>query len=129
MKQWPENGSTVDFDKLIDPIKDILLLAIKKGDKIYKENIKYDGYTNGNYEQATYPAPDKALSKEHLNYEKTEQNRDVYDILLTIVFQLGIEQGRRMSYKDISTAKRFIDVATTLIDASFPYKEKKKKGD
>lgn len=99
MKKWPKDNKVEDFDKLITPVKKALKTAIKDGHKVYENGIGYDGYENGRYEQATCPTPDKALSADSLEYGLNEQGRDVFDVILTIAFQLGVEQGRRMTYE------------------------------
>ena len=109
MKEWPDNG-TVRYDELIEPLRKILERAMYLGDDVYENGLDYDnGYNIGRPEQATHPCPDEALSKDNLKYGHEEQDRDVYDVILNIVFMLGVEQGRRTVYEKLEFIEIIID--------------------
>lgn len=56
----------------------------------------YDGLPLGEREACGALQPVDALTSESLEYNLTNQGRDVVDVILGLAVQLGIEQGRRL---------------------------------
>ena len=96
-KEWPPDEQAADFEEITYPIVRVLKIAIKKGDKVYKEGIRWTGFKQGEESRATVPSPSVMLHAKNLKYSKEDQGRDVYTEIISIAVQLGIEQGRRIT--------------------------------
>jgi len=107
---WPDDGSLVDFAKLIEP-----LVGVMKAGYFMRrrpiESLSYKGYNIGQRERATCLAPDDAFKKESLERAK-EQGRDLLDVVLQVAFQLGVEQGRRHEKRQLFPWMRIFEGKT-----------------
>jgi hypothetical protein len=109
MKKWPQDErECVPTVNLLKPIKE----AMKKlynFTRTPEKEVKYEGYEFGPIGGAANLAPDLILNKENLNYNEFEQGIDALDVILTITFNLGIEQGRRYTVQEnCNTLSKYI---------------------
>ena len=96
MKDWPEDGKTVDFSEMADSVVDAIRFAYTLERKNDGQAIPWDGLNIGERDLATCFDPETALSAENLQYDDEDQGRDALRVLVGIALQLGIEQGRRL---------------------------------
>jgi len=96
MKQWPEKGATASFGNLVDPFVDVLNFGYKLERRRQNINIPYDGYDIGDDLKACNFSPDEKLLAENLQYDEEDQGRDLLTNTLSLVMQIGIEQGQRI---------------------------------
>lgn len=95
MKEWPEDKTTIlRYEDLITPVRKAFLTAYRLVSR-KKKSIPYEGYNFGGQSLVTISPPDEQLQEEMISYHK-ERGRDILDIMLMIVFNLGMEQGRRI---------------------------------
>ncbi|MHA1471071.1 MAG: hypothetical protein ACTSSP_11005, partial [Candidatus Asgardarchaeia archaeon] len=73
--------------------------AMEKGDKVYEEGIEWEGLDRGKTERCANIHPSETLDAWHLTYSKEDQGRDVYEEIIGLAVQLGMEQGRRRTLK------------------------------
>lgn len=111
MKKWPNNTTELlPYSYIAGPIKEIL----NKGYRlIRKDEIKefdYEGYDIGVNELQTNLSPSSRLTESHIKYEK-KLGRNLIDIVLNIMFLMGVEQGRRAERRD---SKPIEELLTTL---------------
>lgn len=104
-KEWPENSKVVRFSDITDPVKEALQVAMDKGDAVYEDGIEWTGLMQGKFTAAVALAPTVALHAQNLTYSNEEQGRDVYNEIISIAVQLGIEQGRRMMVEQLNEYK------------------------
>lgn len=99
MKEWPEDKTKpISFDEAVEPFIKILkdyIIGELKGPVDTTEC-----YNIGLRERASSFDTEFALSPEGLKYHK-EHDRGLVDVVLGLVFQLGIEQGRRVQNEDL----------------------------
>ena len=98
MKKWPTDlAKPAYFESLADPIVKALKFVNRNGGIRIADDviIPYKGYTIGQEDLACAFDPVESLSPERRNYGRDNQSRDIYDVLVGIAIQLGIEQGRR----------------------------------
>lgn len=90
MKTWPSVGP-VDFETLTEPLARWL--------RAYQEGRVegYDGLALGENESVGSLQPADALTADSLQYNRIHQGRDVFDVVIGLAVQLGIEQGRRLN--------------------------------
>jgi hypothetical protein len=97
MRKWPSNPSaTVAYGAIISPIKKILEDGYRLIRKKEKTSFEYDGLNLGKQERKLFPPPNYQLSQKLLELNEKD-NRSLFDVMLHVVFCLGIEQGRRVS--------------------------------
>ena len=97
MKKWPEKQTeTVNFVELMIPLKKIMKDNYTQKSNVVK-TIPYDGYDFGPIGRACLPGPKELLKASNLKYDQEEQGRELMDTLLMVVFNLGMENGRRAS--------------------------------
>lgn len=99
MKKWPKGHETVQAEDLVKPV----LKVLREGYKLIRKpltSIPYDGYNIGADELAGCLSPRETFSKRGLQYHE-ERDRSLLEIALYVVFQLGIEQGRRIASKEL----------------------------
>ena len=102
MKKWPKDlTKTVYFDDLIEPIKKVLLFILKNGGKKIADDvvIPYNGYNIGQDDLVCAFDPVSKFAPKQRIYDRDNQGRDIFDLLIGIAVQLGIEQGRRILRK------------------------------
>lgn len=124
MKKWPKNPTeTVYFDDLTSPVKKALMFVLKNGGKKIADDvvIPYKGYNIGKKDLVCSFDPVTKLSPERRAYDRDEQGRDIFDLLIGVAVQLGIEQGRRltrnMQVLPIGRARRNATRLKELLDA------------
>lgn len=109
MRKWPTNKSaTVSYEALISPLKKILEDGYRLVRKD-KSEFEYDGYNIGKQELRFFPPPNYRLSKKLLEHEKKANDRSLFDVVLHIVFLLGMEQGRRSSRPELPPINKLIE--------------------
>lgn len=96
MKPWPtDEKEVIEFSEAVGP----LLSAIKFAYKLKRQNvdkdIPYSGYDIGQSEQAYSPSPDELFTAEMLEW-RLETGQDALDCIVMVIFQLGVEQGKRV---------------------------------
>ena len=106
MKSWPEEGGTVRFSDIADPLRDAI-------DQIYELrrkppcDVEWTGYGFPGDDRCEQP--EVRLTARSLDYDEHEQCRDPMRVIIGLAVQLGIEQGvraersRRESQQEIST--------------------------
>jgi hypothetical protein len=99
MKKWSDDPSAlVQYSKLISPLKSI----IDKGYRLIRNDVKsfeYDGFNIGKNELQLFQSPKTLFTEKHLEKEN-KRNIKLIDVVLHVVFLLGIEQGRRSEHRD-----------------------------
>jgi hypothetical protein len=100
MKKWPDDPSRmIPYNQLIDPLKSI----ITTGYRLFRRNdiksFEYEGYNIGEQERTTHPSP-KNRFKETSLQEVAKSGKTLIDIVINVIFLLGVEQGRRAQYKE-----------------------------
>jgi hypothetical protein len=106
MKQWPEDKTEwVPAEDLLEPLRRSLFEAytIKR---TKEKSISYDGYNIAIQELAVSQSPEQNLTESAIDYHE-ERGRDILDIVLLIAYQLGIEQGRRLTRAHIKELMSF----------------------
>jgi len=101
-KQWPKNDKPSDYDKIVRPLIRFGRQILK--DKNFRKVVKFTGYREGRHTYVTCPDGDYWSHPKHRKQCFEDQGRDQLETLLGIVFRAGIEQGRRLTIKDIKSA-------------------------
>ena len=97
MRKWPSNPNAIlAYGAIISPIKKILEDGYRLIRKKEKVSFEYEGFNIGKQERKLFPPPNYRLSKKLLELSEKD-NRSLFDIMLHVVFCLGMEQGRRVS--------------------------------
>lgn len=97
MKDWPSDESCgVPCDDLLYPLKKIVYEGYELKRKPVMQ-FTYSGYNIGKVDRLYYPTPDERFSSRWLEND-AKFNRTLLDNIFMTVFQLGIEQGRRIDY-------------------------------
>ena len=91
---WPDTAVPVNFEALVEPLARWLRSYIGGRVEIY------DGLPLGDQESAGALQPIDALTPASIDYALTHQGRDVYDTIIGLAIQLGIEQGRRLRTRE-----------------------------
>lgn len=108
MRKWPENLSELlPYQEIVSPLKDI----IRQGYRLWrKDDVKtfdYIGYNIGKQELVAQPPPNVRLSEKFLEREKKEGHH-LIDVVLNIMFLMGVEQGRRAERRDIKPVEMLL---------------------
>jgi hypothetical protein len=98
--KWPSNNEMVIFDSLISQVREALQIAIDKGEKVYEDGIEWKGLEQGKICNHVALDPQDALHADSLSYSR-ENQRDAFEVIISIALQLGMEQGRRDTLKKI----------------------------
>lgn len=100
MKKWPEDSSVlVNYEELAHPLKRILDQGYRLFRKDEKKEFDYDGFNIGKNELTVSPPPKFRFTEKLLKYDKTH-GRNLIDVVLNVMFLLGVEQGRRAERRD-----------------------------
>lgn len=100
LKKWPENPTELlPYKDIINPIKEIIIKGYRLWRKDEVKGFDYEGYNIGKEELLNQPSPRERLSEKCLAYEK-KLGHNLIDVVLNIVFLMGIEQGRRAERRD-----------------------------
>ncbi len=102
MKEWPEDNKTVMFDELTEPIIKAIRFAYDVTRKNENKDIPWEGLDIGKSARACCFSPPEALAASNLRYSLDDQGRDALEEIVGLAVQLGIEQGRRVTYDDLS---------------------------
>lgn len=97
MHEWPDDKSCgVRYEDLIMPLKRIVFEGYKL-ERLPLKQFRYTGYNIGPTDQLWAPTPEERFSSRWLDNE-AKNKRTLLDNVIMTVFQLGIEQGRRLDY-------------------------------
>lgn len=112
MKKWPEDDTkTVYFNELVDPV----IKAIEFGYEMKRINegkdILYDGFDTEMEEQVSCFNPKETLSVKNLKFSLEDQGRTLLEEAITIIFQLGVAQGRRMLRNNMKNSMKLMKSA------------------
>jgi len=109
MREWPHEGNrTVLCDELIEPLKKIVFEGYKL-ERLPLKQFTYTGYNIGKSDRLYYPTPDERFSSRWLENEQ-KFKRTLLDNVLMTVFQLGVEQGRRLDWYNRQTNELLSDI-------------------
>lgn len=99
MKKWPDDEATlVDYRELVGPLKTIITQGYRLFRKDQKE-FDYEGYNIGEHELNHFPPPKYRFTEQLLAFDD-KRNVKLIDVVLNVLFLLGIEQGRRAERRD-----------------------------
>lgn len=93
---WPKNNDTLNFEDLVEKIRDCIDFAYILERKNENISIPYSGPRAPKNEKQ-YKIQ---LSAKDLDYSEIEQGRDPIDVIIGIAISLGIEQGKRLCTKN-----------------------------
>lgn len=82
-----------DFAEMADACKAALKFAFTMRRRNQEQDIPWSG---PNYEHANHFPPAYALKAETMAYAEEDQGRDALTEIVSVILQLGIEQGRRI---------------------------------
>lgn len=102
MRSWPPCPARLDMEVVLEPLLRALNTLRHKGEAVY------DGYTLGRDLLAVTYAPDHWFTREGFASWK-DQGRTWLELGLTLTFQLGVEQGRRLALQENSLAIRMFE--------------------
>lgn len=95
MKEWSSDDCVgVQYDSLIFPLKKIIHEGYRL-ERLPTKQFVYTGYNIGKEERRYFPTPEERFAARWLDNE-AKHKRTLIDNVLITVFQLGIEQGRRL---------------------------------
>lgn len=101
VKQWPdEPDEIVLYKDIYAPFKEIL----EKGYRLIRTNSEwkfdYNGYEIGKQEKKIFPNVKEHFTEKFLRREKDKHDQSLMDVVMRLMFLMGIEQGRRMAYSE-----------------------------
>jgi len=95
IKKWPKNKTSgVFYYELINPLKKIINDGYKLT-RIKKFDFDYEGFDIGLVEKQHLPPPDYYFTEKLLKLADERDNLKLIDVVLQMVFCLGMEAGRR----------------------------------
>lgn len=119
MKKWPDNKSAVlPYEDLVKPLKELLDKGYRLFRKAEVKEFDYEGYNIGEQELNYNDSPRSRFTEKSLAEEDKRGNKLV-DVVLNIVFLLGVEQGRRAERIDSKSVEVLMQTLET-------YREKNK---
>ena len=95
MIAWPAKNKCADFERITEPLA--RWFRAHQDGRVET----YEGLPLGQREAAGALQPVDALTTESLAYNLDEQGRDVFDVVIGLAVQLGIEQGRRLQKEQL----------------------------
>jgi hypothetical protein len=109
MKAWPNNpAELLPYKDIANPLKDIL----NKGYRLFrKDEVKhfdYEGFNIGKQELQSQPSPRVRFSEKCLEYEK-KLGHNLIDVVLNVMFLMGVEQGRRAERRDVKPIESLVE--------------------
>ena len=117
MKDWPKDqNETASFTDLTEPLREVVSQAYVLKRKNEEKDLNYDGYNVGQDTLVCSHDPVTALTATQLKYDNDEQGRDAMKIILGIAVQLGIEQGKRLAFRDMKSNFDMIRMAKESLD-------------
>ena len=99
--KWPEDGSPAYCGYMIEEIYKAIKFAYNLRRKNKGKDIPYEGFEIGEEEQVGSYCMNEKLSAQNLEWQLEDQGRDAMEVILEGLFQLGVEQGRRMERNKI----------------------------
>ena len=99
IKFLQRDKSLVDLEDALEPIKKSLLFAYNVRRKNKNKDIPYNGYEVPESVAHVSLPYDAYLNTEGQKYNEN-QGRDMLDVFLMMAFQIGLENGQRMGYRD-----------------------------
>jgi len=101
MKRWPENVSELlPYKDIVNPLKEIVRQGYRLWRKDEVKTFEYEGYNIGKQELQSQPPPNVRLSEKFLEHEK-KSGHTLMDVVLNVMFLMGVEQGRRAERRDM----------------------------
>lgn len=90
MKKWPKDDSPVSFRELVEQIREAILFAFDIKRKNRNKNIPWEGYDIGEDSKVCWPSPNEKFRVKNMKC------KEPLDVILGVLLQLGIEQGKRI---------------------------------
>src|ERR1700722_3688269 len=99
MRKWPDDESAlVDYHDIVRPLKEIL----RQGYRLFRKDQKefdYEGYSIGPNELTHFPPPKYRFTEKLLEFDD-KRGKKLIDVVLNVMFLLGVEQGRRAEKRE-----------------------------
>lgn len=109
MKRWPENpAELLPYKDIAGPLKEILTKGYRLFRKDEVKAFEYEGFNIGKQELKSQPSPRVRFSQTCLEYEK-KFGANLIDVVLNVMFLMGIEQGRRAERRDNKPIESLIE--------------------
>jgi|ERR1019366_1296325 hypothetical protein len=109
MKKWPNDPSRmVSYDQLISPLKSIITTGYRLFRRDNIKSFEYEGYNIGEKERTIHSSPKNRLNETSLQ-SAAKSGRTLIDVILNIVFLLGVEQGRRAEHIEHKSIESFCE--------------------
>ena len=100
MKKWPEDPTALlDYADIVAPLKAIIVQGYRLFRKDEVKEFEYTGYNIGAVELQHSPPPKYRFTEKLLAFEN-KRGKKLIDVVLNVVFLLGVEQGRRAERRD-----------------------------
>lgn len=106
-KNWPDDPSALlTYEEIYAPLKQVLEDGYGLRRKEEKWSFEYDGYDLGKLEKKDFPPINDQLTEKFLKSEKEKTSTlfpkgiTLCDTVMRVMFQMGLEQGRRMAYRE-----------------------------
>ena len=100
MKQWPEDGSSVHFEDLVDPVCKAIKFAYDIKRKNIDKSIPWSGLGISELQKSYCLDAKKLFKAEMLAYAEKDQGRDALKTIIGHAMRIGIEQGMRIAKTD-----------------------------
>jgi hypothetical protein len=108
MKKWPDDpAQLLSYNDIAIPIKDILRTGYRLFRRDEVKSFNYEGYNIGKQEFISIASPRLRLTEKFLEHEK-KNGHNLIDVVLNIMFLMGVEQGRRAEKKNIKPTENLI---------------------
>lgn len=101
MKKWPKDNKAVSFRDLVEPARKAIEFACSMERKNKRRSIPWAGYDIGEDAKCGSFTPTEALRRGSLDWQLEDQGREALDVILGVVIQTAIEQGRRIAQEKI----------------------------
>jgi hypothetical protein len=113
MKKWPDNPSELlEYNDIVGPVKGVLTKGYRLFRKDEVKSFDYDGFNVGKHELQTHPSPRVRFSEQCLEYEK-KSGHTLVDVILNVMFLLGVEQGRRAERHESKPVESLLETLET----------------
>jgi hypothetical protein len=101
VKQWSDEPDELAlYNDVFAPFKNIL----EKGYRLIRNanewKFDYNGYELGKQEKKIFPPAKEHFTEKFLKREKEKYDRSLFDVVMRLLFLMGVEQGRRMAYQE-----------------------------
>lgn len=98
--QWPADGSTVEFEDLLEPLRDLADQLFEIKDRTVDGGPPPISYVGYDVHLPTDFGVVESFSPDVLSWSVEQHGNDAMFHLLRLALQLGIEQGRRVEAND-----------------------------